>query len=114
MLKRAEQGEPHDEPAIGELIQEVVEEAKAYARAEFDLAKAIANAKLRALVFPAILLGAAVICALAAITALAVGIVIALAWFIGPVLAGVIGLLVFAAIAAGLGWYGALRLRREF
>ena len=56
---------------------------------------------------------AAFICALAAVTALAVGVVIGLAKFIGPLAAGFIGMLIFAAIAGGLGWYGAERLRRE-
>ena len=48
-----------------------------------------------------------------AVTALAVGVVIGLAKFIGPLAAGFIGMLIFAAIAGGLGWYGAERLRRE-
>ena len=113
MLKPTDQ-QPGPEQTIGELTRELVEEAKAYARAEIDLAKAIANAKLKALVFPVILLGAAVVCALAAITALAVGVVIALGWYIGPLGAGFVGLLVFAALAGLLGWYGARRLGREF
>jgi hypothetical protein len=110
MLKRAD---PEPERSVGELVHELVEEAKAYARAEVDLAKAIASAKAKAVILPAILFGVAFICALAAITALAIGVVAALARYTGPVVAGIIGMLVFAGIAAGLGWYGAQRLKRE-
>jgi hypothetical protein len=50
--------------------------------------------------------------ALAAITALAVGVVMALATLIGPLAAGFVGMLVFMAVAGVLGWYGAQRLKR--
>ena len=104
---------PQGERPIGELVSELIDDGKAYARAEFDLAKAIATAKARALAMPAALFGAAFVFALAAVTALAVGVVMALAKLIGPLLAGLVGLLIFAAIAAGLGWYGAERLKRD-
>ena len=115
MLKPAEPGgePPHDERPIGELIHELVEEGKAYARSELDVLRAIAAAKGKALAVPAILFGAAFILALAGITALAVGIVLALAKFVGPLAAGIIGLLIFAGIAGGCGWYGYERLRRD-
>src|SRR3954467_13387085 len=113
MLKPVDPGPPPPERPVGELVHELIEDGKAYARAEIDLYKAIAAAKGKALILPAILFGVAFICALAAVTALAVGVVIALAKFIGPLAAGFIGLLLFAAVAGGLGWYGAERLRRE-
>ncbi len=114
MLKPVDPGpqEPGSERPVGELVHEIIEEGKAYARAEFSLAKAIANAKARALIVPAILFGVAFIVALAAVTALSVGVVMALARFIGPLAAGIIGMLIFAAIAGGLGWYGAERVKR--
>lgn len=114
MLKPVDPGPPEPEPErpVGELVHELIEEGKAYARAEFGLAKAIASAKAKALILPAILFGAAFIFALAAVTALSMGAVMALAKFIGPLAAGVVGLLVFAAIAGGLGWYGAERVKR--
>ncbi|MGE5152232.1 MAG: phage holin family protein [Rhodospirillaceae bacterium] len=111
MLKPAEPTPPPERP-IGELVHELVEEGKAYAYAELDLAKAIAAAKARALAMPAALFGVAFILALAAVTALAVGVVIALAKFLGPLLAGIVGLLIFAAIAGGLAWLGVERARR--
>ena len=57
--------------------------------------------------------GVALICALAAITALAVGVVLALETFIGPLAAGFVGMLIFAAVAGLLGWAGYGRLRRD-
>ena len=110
MLKPAEP--PPPERPIGELVQELVEEGKAYARAELDLAKVIATAKAKALALPAGLLIAALFVAMAALNALAFGVVLALATLIGPLLAGIVGLLIFAAIAGGLAWWGIERARR--
>jgi hypothetical protein len=113
MLKPTDPGPQPPEPTIGELVHELIEQGKAYARAEIDLAKAIATAKGKALILPAALFGVAFIFALAAITALAVGVVIALAKYIGPLAAGLVGMLIFVGVAGGLGWYGAMRLRRD-
>ncbi|HUP66918.1 MAG TPA: phage holin family protein [Sphingomicrobium sp.] len=112
MLKPVDPGPPEAERPVGELVHQLIEEGKAYARAEIGLLKAIGSAKAKAFVLPTILFGAALICALAAVTALAVGVVLALARLIGPLAAGFIGMLVFAGIAGGLGWYGADRIRR--
>ena len=112
MLKPVEPSPPPPERPIGELVHELVEEGKAYAQAELDLAKAIATAKAKALALPAALFAVAFIVALAAVTALAVGVVIALAKFLGPLLAGVAGLLIFGGLAAGLAWWGAEKARR--
>ena len=114
MLKPADPGPPPPERPVGELVHELIEDGKAYARAEFDLVKAIVAAKGRALAIPAAMFGIAFICAFAAITALAVGVVIALSTFIGPLAAGFIGMLIFAAIAGLLGWYGYNKLMRDF
>lgn len=113
MLKPADPGSPPPERPVGELVHELIEEGKAYAKAEIGLVKAIAAAKGKALALPAALFGAAFICILAGITALAVGVVIALETFIGPLAAGFIGMLIFGAIAGLLGWYGYSRLRRD-
>ena len=113
MLKPADPGPTPPERPVGELVNELIEESKAYARAEFGLAKAIAAAKGKALALPAALFGIAFVCALAAVTALAIGVVLALAAFIGPLAAGFVGLTLFAGIGGGLGWYGYQRLRRD-
>lgn len=112
MLKPPEPGPPPPGRPFGELVLEFVEEGKAYARAEIDLAKAIAIAKARGLVRPAALFLAALIVLQSAVTALAVGIVISLVTFIGPLAAGLVGLLIFAATAGLIGWWGYQRLRR--
>jgi hypothetical protein len=114
MLKPPDPGEgPHEERPVGELVNQLVEDGKAYARAELSVAKAIANAKAKALVLPAGLFGAAFLLAQAAITVLAVGLFVAL-WSVMPaLLAGLIAFLVFAGIAGGLGWYAIERLKRD-
>jgi hypothetical protein len=113
MLKPVDPGPPKAGRPVGELIHELIEEGKAYALAEIDWVKAIAAAKGKAIAVPAGLFGAAFIFALAAIMALAVGVVVALSRFVGPLAAGFIGMLIFAAVAGGLGWYGYQRLRRD-
>jgi hypothetical protein len=113
MLKPADPGPPPPERPIGELVQELIENGKAYAQAEIGLVKAIAAAKGKALAIPAILFALAFFVALAALSALAVGVVIALETFIGPLAAGFVGMLIFAAIAGLLGWTGYQRLRRD-
>jgi hypothetical protein len=89
----------------------LIDQGKLYARSEVNLAKAIATAKARALVLPAALLAIAITCALAGVTALAVGVVLALTKFIGPLAAGFVGLLIFTAIAGLLGWSAVNRLK---
>lgn len=113
MLKPADPGPPPPERPVGELVHELIEQGKAYARAEIGLARAIATAKGKALALPAAMFAVAFVCALAAVTALAVGVVIGLARFIGPLAAGFVGMLIFAAITGLLGWYGYNRLRRD-
>lgn len=112
MLKPADPGpSPNTERPIGDIVGQLVDDGKAYAKAEVDVVKAIAAEKGKALIPPAILLGTAVISALAGITALAVGVVIALAKFLGPLLAGFAGLLIFVGVAGLLGWIGVNKLK---
>ena len=98
---------------VGELVHELIEDGKAYARAELDYVKAIAASKAKALKLPAILFGVAFLFALAAFVALVVGIANGLATLIGPLAGGIVAALLFAAVAGGLGWYGAKRLRED-
>ena len=114
MLKPTDPGnDPQNERPIGELVSELVDEGKAYAKAELDVLKAIATAKGKALIIPARLFGVAFMVALAAIMALAFGVFMELYAFLDPLIAGLISFLLFAAIAGGLGWYGAQRLKRD-
>ena len=66
---------------------------KTYAEAEIGLVKAIVNAKAKVLILAAVLLGIATLFALAGITALSLGVVLALAGLIGPLAAGFVGVL---------------------
>ncbi|NUT00709.1 MAG: phage holin family protein [Sphingomonas sp.] len=102
----------NDRP-VGELVHQLIEDGKAYAKAELDVLKAIATAKANAFRVPAILFGAAFLLALAAIVALAVGVAMGLATLIGPLAGGLVAFLLFAGIAGGLGWYGVKRLRED-
>jgi putative superfamily III holin-X len=113
MLKPADPGPPPPERPVGELVHELIEEGKTYARAEVGLAKAIAVAKGKAVALPAGLFLAALIVVQSAVTILAVGIFMALLRPVGPILAAIIASLIFLGIAAGLGWYGYERLRRD-
>jgi len=110
MLKPVEPTPPPERP-IGELVHELIEEGKGYACAEIGLLKAIATTKGKALILPAVLLVVALLLAMSSITALVLGVVLALATLVGPLAAGVIGMLIFAAIAGGLAWWGVQRAR---
>jgi len=50
---------------------------------------------------------------MSAINALVVGVVIALETFIGPLAAGFVGMLIFAAVAGLLGWAGYTKLKHD-
>jgi hypothetical protein len=112
MLKPADPSPQPPEPPIGDLVHQLIDDAKAYARAEVGLVKAIAASKGKAITLPLGLFAAALFIAMAAINALAIGLVIALSKFIGPLAAGLVGMLIFAAIAGALGWFGYQRLKR--
>jgi hypothetical protein len=111
MLKPADPG-PQSERPIGELVSELIDEGKAYARAEFALAKAIAAAKGKALAWPAGLFLLALIVVQSAVTILAVGIFMALVGRLGPILSAIVASLLFLGIAGAIGWHGYQRLRR--
>lgn len=112
MLKPVDPGSQEERP-VGELVSELIENGKAYARAEIGLLRAIAVAKGKAVAIPAALFVAALFIGMAAINALVVGVVIALETFIGPLAGGFVGMLIFAAVAGLLGWAGYAKLRRD-
>ena len=112
MLKPAEtlQG-PEDERPIGEIVHQLLDEGKAYAKAEFDLAKATAEAKADEYKWPAIYFFAALLFAQAAVTVLAVTIALALATIIGPLAGGLVAVLVAGGAAGGLAWLGVNKIK---
>lgn len=112
MLKPSDQLQPPPERPVGEIVHQLLEDGKAYARAELEVAKAIATAKGKALAIPAGLLLAALIVLQSAVTVLAVMVFAALLWPLGTILAGLVAFLLFAGIAGGLAWYAARRVQR--
>jgi hypothetical protein len=105
--------ESNDERPIGELVHQLVEEGKAYAQAELGVVKAIAAAKVTGYKVPAILLGAALLMLLGAVTLLALTLFVALQLLMAPVAAGLLGFAIFAAISAGLGWWAVDKIRGQ-
>ena len=104
---------PDDERPVGELFHELIEDGKAYAKAEVAVGKAIAVAKANALKVPVLLFGVALVVMQAAVNVLGVGFLMGLAPIVGPVLGGLIVFLVMAGIAGACAWYGAKRLRED-
>lgn len=113
MLQPPDMGDSREERGIGDLVGQLVDEGKAYARAELHLAKAIAKAKASGLRVPAILLGGAFLFAQAAVTVFAVALFATLDDSVGPLLAGLLAFLLFAAVAGGLGWIAVRRLGED-
>ena len=91
--------DPRDE-SIGDLFGRLIEDGRAYARAEVDLVKEIARHRAGRARTGLILVGAGAVLLLSSLTALILGLVLGLAALIGPVLAG----LAIAAALAGIGY----------
>jgi hypothetical protein len=105
--------EKGDGRSFSALVHQLAEDGKAYAKAEPNLAKAIASAKAGALVVPAILFGAAFLLLQAGVTALAVATFLALLPVVGPFFAGLLAFMIFAGVAGGLGWFAVRKLRSD-
>ncbi|HET9813986.1 MAG TPA: phage holin family protein [Sphingomicrobium sp.] len=114
MLKPSDDIQPQPERPVGELVHQLVEDGKAYARAELAVAKATATAKGKALAIPAALLLGALIVLQSAITVLALTVFAALLWPLGTILAGLVAFLLFLVIAGGLSWYAVQRVKRTW
>lgn len=113
MLKPADEPmqEPGDERPIGEIVSQLIDEGKAYAKAELELAKASAEAKAAAYKWPAILGFTALLFAQAAVTVFAVTLAMALSTLIGPLAGGLVATLIAAGGAALLGWLAWRKLK---
>ena len=112
MLKPTDPPPPDSERPIGEIFSDLVDDGKAYARAELNLAKAIAAAKAKAFRAPAILLVAATFVAMAALNALAVAIFVALAMLMNVLLAAIVAFVLIGSVAALIAWIGIEKLRK--
>ncbi len=91
-----------DEKPIGELFGRLIDESKAYARAEFGLAKATAEAKAEAAKKPTLLAAASLLLLIAGVIVLCMTLALALATLVGPLAGGLIASFVTFAVAYGL------------
>lgn len=91
-----------DEKPIGELFGQLIDEGKAYAKAELGLARATAEAKAEAAKKPALLAGAALLFLIAGVVVLCIALAIGLAIFIGPLAGAFLATLIAFGIAYGL------------
>lgn len=96
-------GGNEDEKPIGELFGRLIDESKAYAKAELGLAKANAEAKASQAKKPALLGVAAFLFLQAGVVVLCMTLALGLATLIGPLAGGLIAALVTFGIAAVLG-----------
>ncbi len=103
MLKRTEtlHGEPD---GIGDIVHRLVEDAKAYARAEVGSFKALGTEKANALKVPLILGLVAILFAHAAFLVLSATIFVGLASLMSDTLAGLLTLVICLVAAGGLGY----------
>ena len=112
MLRPADDLPPRGgDRSLAELATQLVEDAKAYARAEFDFAKAVAADKSRHLVVAGILFGVALILAIGAISALCVALFVSLAYLMPTWLAGLLTFFIVSAVAGAIGWLGWQKLQ---
>lgn len=95
---------------IGQLFSQLVDDGKRYARAEVELYKAKAADKAEPVKWAAIFGGAALTLALSAVTALLVGLILALETLVGPLAATLIVVLATLATAGLLGWMAYKRI----
>jgi hypothetical protein len=109
MLKRTETPDEPQRP-IGDIVGQLVDDGKAYAMSEVDVVKAIASAKGKALILPAVLFGIAMLLAITSLSALAIGLFFALYAFMPALLAGLLAFAILAGLAVLLGWIGVVRL----
>jgi len=95
-------GDEEEEKPIGELFEQLIDEGKAYAKAELGLVKATAEAKVEGARRPALLGAAALLFLIAGVVVLCMTMAIALATLVGPLAGGLIAALVTFAIAYAL------------
>lgn len=100
----------HRDETLSAVVGRVVEDAKAVARAEVDVVKAQATARVRGYKRSAIFFGVAAVIGFAAAIALVVGLLLTIATLIGPGFATLVVVIVFVAIAGLLAVLGTKQL----
>jgi hypothetical protein len=99
------------EQPVGTLVHKLVEDGKAYAKAEVDLYKTMATTKAKGMVMPAALFGGAFLLLQAAVTVLAVATFLALLPAVGPFFAGLLAFMIFAGLAGLLAFVAVKKLK---
>ena len=92
-------GGDEEEKSIGELFGQLVDEGKAYAKAELGLAKVTVEAKAEGARKPALLGAAALLFLIAGVVVMSMTLALALATLVGLLAGGLIAALVTFAIA---------------
>jgi hypothetical protein len=96
--------QPQEQEGIGTLLGRLIEDGKGFARAEIGYYRTLALAKLAEAKTGVVLGAGALAIALAALTALLVGLILTLATLVGPGLATLIVIGAALAAAGLLGW----------
>lgn len=91
-----------EDESVGELVQRLIDEGKAYAAAEFELAKLRIQGKAAGYRRAAALAVVAVLFAFGGVVALCLMLVLTLSALLGPFAGGLIASLMILATAAGL------------
>lgn len=103
-----------EEKSIGDLLQQLVEDGRAYADAEIGYYRTLLRAKLRDARAMLWMGAVALVLAQAAAVALVVGLVFTLSPLVGPGFATLIVVLAFLAIAGLMGWLAWTHVKRIF
>lgn len=113
MLNRTEtvQGEPE---SVGELLHRLVEDGKTYARAEVDYYKTVGTERAAALKMPVIFGVLALLFAHAAFLALCATLFVALASLMSDTLAGLLTVVILAAVGGVLGYLAYSKAQAAF
>lgn len=92
-----------DDKPISDLFGRLIDDGKAYARAEVDLVRARAEDQADRAKLPAILGGGAIAFGFASVIALVLTMVLALASLLGPLPGGLLATAIAVIVAGGLG-----------
>jgi len=107
-------GPEQQEGSIGTLIGRLVEDGKAYARAEIGYYRTLAASKLAEAKLGLLLGATALVLALCTVTALLVGLILSLAPLVGAGWATLIVVLAALALSGLLGWLAYRHILRMF
>jgi hypothetical protein len=101
-------------PSVPDLFARLIADAREWVRAEVALIKCRGEALVESLRTAVILIVSAVMLATVALFALAIGLILALATFVGPAWATAIVVVTLLLLAALLGWMGWRRIEQVF